>query len=190
MIELTATTLNLIYEEIEIYDKAGYDSESHGDAESAVYVTAKMWGDCDSWEACQSAGATPVNAEPMEWIPLHVLYRESRIEADDFDAELEQHSETTIETTNTAKLFFPDKQLVNGQTYFVTLEFAVEVSAFAHACYGDTYVSMYAEAELGPHIIDAQIIKHGDFGSCSWLDPDIKGCGMFDIVSGDSPNCN
>jgi hypothetical protein len=192
MVELTATTLNLIHEKMETYEAfdtmvASGDPGPAGnkaDATSAVYVTAKMWEDCDSWEACDKAGATAIIAEPTEWIPLHVLYKAAEFSVEEA-TEVIHNSRSEIEATNTAKLFFPDSNLLDGTPYFLTLEFSVEVSASANACFGNTYVSMYAGATLGPHIIDAQIIKDADFGNCNWLDPDTEGCGLFDKISGD-----
>jgi hypothetical protein len=148
-----------------------------------------MWEDCDSWDACDHLGAVVITAEPTEWIPLHVLYKQSRIKADDFIGDMEQNPCTVIVATNTAKFFFPDMNLVDGLQYFLSLEFSVQVRAYAEACYGDTYVSMYAGASLGPHIIDTQIIKNGDFGNCQWMDPDVDGCRLFDRISADNPFC-
>ena len=81
-----------------------------------------------------------------------------------------------ITSTNTIKLFFPESNLGEG-TYFVTLEFCVMVSAKAYAC-RDSIVSVFAGAQLGAHIIDAEVIKDGDFGKdygLVYVDGPIKG---------------
>jgi hypothetical protein len=181
-------------------------SESATAVEASVYVTAAMWEDCDTWVACN--GANRIDPEPSREIPLHVLYREVGLTFDGLnedsyygrpgvkgnvfekDAFIGLDTKAAFEKTSTAKFFFPDSKLVDGKTYFLTLEFTVEGAAAAFACYGSAYASTYAGAEVGPYIIDASIVTDADFGECGWLEPETEGCGLFDKLSGSAdPDC-
>jgi hypothetical protein len=202
MMELTASTFIMFAEEL-VGGATGayYKSQSATEIEAGIYVTASMWEDCDTWAAC--AGANRIYPEPRQSIPLHVLYREVGLTFDGLEDDSREdgyyyQSDTFInreayaftEKTATAKFFFPDSKLVDGKTYFLTLEFEVYGVAEAFACFGNAYASTYAGAELGPYIIDASIIKDADFGDCGWLEPEKAGCGLFDKLKGSAdPDC-
>ena len=108
---------------------------------------------------------------------LHEALKNEEIAGDDW---YPQYSEgaynDTLTMTNTAKLFFPDSKLEKG-TYYVTLDFYVEVSVSIAQSY--SWVGAWSGAALGPHIVEAEIITDGDFGNCGWLDP-AAGAGFFD----------
>ena len=188
MVELTATTLSFVSSELGGWADGGWAVESDTLAMAGVYVTAVMYEGCDSLASC--ASATKVVAEPSTRIPLQAVfqYNEETTDIDDYwiDVETSSNHTTAVHETTTAKLFFPDSNLVDDETYFLALEFSVEVSASARACSGDyAFASAFAGATLGPYIIDAQIIKDADFGNCAWVDSTKFGCGMFDDPSKD-----
>lgn len=176
MIELTATTINLVGD---LYISQYYDEGdfAFGFAESGFYVSALMWEDCDSAADCVASGADTVEPEPISMIPVSVVGLQSNYS----NATLSH--EISITDTNTIKLFFPDSALKDDTKYFITLEFKLAASAGA-ACAVDDFISMFANATLGPYIIDAEIITDGDFGNCDWVDPSVAGCGLFDKLSG------
>ena len=155
---------------------------SLADIFGGVYVSASMWACGD--DSCVGDDAFEISPEPSQMIPLHVRqhYTEQYAGTDDwFNAPDYQFwgfdgSSDRLAMTNTAKLFFPDSKLEKG-TYFVTLDFFVEVSLAVAEYYA--WISAFSGATLGPHIIDAEIIKDGDFGNCGWLDAD-SGCGLFE----------
>jgi hypothetical protein len=205
MMELTASTLSMFDENLaarapdDSYFFSFSDSESGMNGMGGVYVTASMWEDCESYQECLDTNAMEITPEPKQSIPLHVLTKAGGILADipkvfgpfSSTGSTETDADTEIESTTTAKLFFPDSKLKDGTQYFLTLEFSVMASAEAFACYGNTYAAVFAGAEVGPYIIDAKIVKNADFGECSWLAPEKVGCGLFDKISGSAdPDCD
>ena len=190
MVELTATTLSFVSSELGgLADAWSWEAESDTLAMAGVYVTAVMYEGCDSLASC--ASATEIFAEPSTRIPLQAVFQNNEEDlysylVDDFAVETYSNHTTAVHETTTAKLFFPDSNLVDDETYFLALEFYVEVSASARACSGSyAFASAFAGATLGPYIIDAQIIKDADFGNCAWVDSTKFGCGMFDDPSKD-----
>jgi hypothetical protein len=203
MVELTASTLNLAGNINHVFNGfpnvAGVSGLDIGDndfpiqsesgfetfygTEAGVYVTVSMWEDCDSWESCNVDGTVEVTPEPRQWIPIHVVALNRRdYHSNEAIDERVLDTDHAFEQTTTVKLFFPDSNLVDDKTYFMTLQFRVEAAAGIMSCVTDgvqTYMGIFSEATLGPYIIDTQIIKDADFGNCAWIDPD-KGCGLFD----------
>jgi hypothetical protein len=192
MMELTASTLTTFYEDFFVATVDSYSGVA-GETEGKVYVTASMWENCDSAEACIDGKAREIHAEPAHKIPLRVVYNDRGLNNGNADP-ISRYGSRDTESTTTAKLFFPDRNLVDDTTYFITLEFSVEVDVAAYSCLDEDgesrFVSTYFGAELGPYIIDAEIVKNGDFGECGWLAPEIDGCGLFDKIGGRAdPDC-
>ena len=172
MLEITASTITVHSQ----YYGTFYCGATTAEMFGGVYVTASMWACNDN--SCVGDAAFEITAEPAQMIPLHVRTTENEeIAGDDW---YPQYSEgaynDTLTMTNTAKLFFPDSKLEKG-TYYVTLDFYVEVSVSIAQSY--SWVGAWSGAALGPHIVEAEIITDGDFGNCGWLDP-AAGAGFFD----------
>ena len=197
MIELTATTLTVLGN---LVDLASYNAEIDILSQAGIYVTASMWEDCDN-ASCVGT-ANEILPEPKSAIPLQVLVKNTVDTAEGDDGwwwwyannnDVQINDLRAGIQTNTVKLFFPDSKLSRDTKYFITLEFHLHVTAAFVSCYYyyfDLYTRLLAQAGLGPHIIDAEVIHNGDFGNCSWLDSETDGCGFFDAVSGSAdPNC-
>jgi hypothetical protein len=175
MIELTATTITLVAESYGLWQ-----AEVQGAGLGGVYVTASMWQGCASADCVGGEDIVEIVAEPNQWIPLNVLAKNLEHFNEEGGMYNEHLDKTEITQTSTAKLFFPERNLSKKFKYFVTLSFSVEIEADAKFCLDYGWQSIFSKATLGAHIIDAQIIKDGDFGNCNWLNSETDGCGLFD----------
>jgi len=158
----------------------GDDSKVAGGALAGVYVTASIWENCKTEKCVGSASKTEIHPFPKQWIPLSVLEKEVEtysLVPDDYV----NFGVATFEGTSTAKLFFPQGKLKANRNYYVTLEIMAEVKARAHACYGHSMASVFAEATLGPHTIDVQVLNDAIYGRCTALkEGSDSGCDIFD----------